>query len=254
MVRNGKQIISITTTIGLLIIVGIIGWYAYNVHIGTYSLTIYTPPSISKDNFLELKKDGEVINAQMDMDVEFYTTVLSAKNDILVKIKIYPNQKWKDEIPNKWEILPNKIGVLFPKAISPEDNPVKGKNMAMIEVSKDLKSREYHGEGHISYQFEDEYGFFYLTEDDLRIFTTGDTIYLTSDLINQHIIPDSKFKVSSSESLSALQMNNTFLALTLVFIGFALIELRSQIIDGVSACCFSVDKLIKLLQSKYPNQ
>lgn len=214
-------------TVGILILVGIIGLFAYQIYDGKYDPVYhYTPQEKIMPSFFIYKTQEGEVHLSFDYFIHFHTTSLSAQNPIFVEVKVYPTN---DTVKSYASILPNQMKLILPNALTyPLVIDEKGDYDDANIILNKINLVEYQGTGTVIYQIDGQQKYMFVSDEEAK---KHNDIFIDDDFKER--IQNSDIPIGSTDLTATLKTNNIFLALTFVFIGFGVLELREQIMRGI---------------------
>jgi hypothetical protein len=176
----------------------------------------------------------KIIN--MDSVVTFSTSSLSAQNPVDVTVKLFPRQEDLQNNVYSWYLADPAIYAVFPDSLD-NNQTLFNKDIYQTGIvtlkknsdSIDSNNDKYEGNGHIIYQFEGKYGYFFVTDHELRSHIKGKYEVLNSTEFNKRMTNDTLFPVGSSDFTTTIKTNNIVTALTLILIIFGMFEIRKEL-------------------------
>ncbi|MEW6605625.1 MAG: hypothetical protein AB1351_13190 [Thermoproteota archaeon] len=238
------------TKLIVLVIVAVIGWYAYLTYTGEFDHEYEYPAPTAAGGFITgLPPDTP---PELNISVVFNTTSLSAQNPITVEVRLWPTEDFKRYKPDPWdEHYPDHEYLVFPYALKYPLTKLEGGDYeaAAIRVNKSDNPREFYGKGQIIYPFEGRYGYLFVGQTEMNEkrqengLTNFDAVNLTNRIHNA-----TYFNVGSSDEVTNLRNNNIFLALTLVFVAFGVAQFHGSITAGMFLIGNGWLKLVRIIR------
>lgn len=228
-------------TLGIIILVGIIGWQAWRAYDREFD-TVYTyePPFLIQNGTFTDQHNNSV-TVPMKYFVRLNTTSLSAQNEINVDTKLFPDQNFVNYALEHSQILPSHIFLIFPDALKfPPDAGPEGRYtdgfIILNKTDDNTPNLHYYGSGKIYYQFEGENGYvLYDSSEGVKFGGKEEqkVTFLNATELKEHVNKDIKYSVGSSDLTATLKTNDIFLSLTLVLVGFGVIESKDALTRGI---------------------
>ncbi|MCV0372451.1 MAG: hypothetical protein K5793_02740 [Nitrosarchaeum sp.] len=219
---------------GILVVIIVIGFFAYFSFIGQFNEFQITP-STRKGGFVSQLDPS--YPEELDMHVFLKTTSLSAQHPIDVEVKVMPSEHFYKYPSNLWDRYTENFYVLFPDALKyPLHQYAEGNfEGAIIELNKNENPRTFTGNGKIIFQQGGEYGWALVSQDfidkhNIEFKTTS----ITLNEITPKISNLTLFTIGDPNVTTEQKTNNLILTITLLAFGASIVQSRNHIIDGIT--------------------
>lgn len=231
-ISDKKKILRFTNIfIGIfLLIIGVLSYFAY---IGMFNEDDYPLQPLKINETIPI--NSHTVHLHFISFAFMRTTSLSSHNPIEIKVKLYPNQTELDATNYNWDNLPPLQMMVFDHAsVYPRQyNPLSEYPIpAYLILKKYNNPNYYYGNRTIIYESEGKHGYFYFTPEQVNQLYITKTVSVTPNHEQTVELNFSGINIGSSDQTSVARTNNIFVTLTLVLIGFGVVDQRDRLREG----------------------